>query len=117
MASPARASHGAANAAIRGQSPLQKPPSAAFAALLICGLAGCGGAPSEGDVRSALRSQMEALAGKQAAGTLDAELAKVKLVGCKADDAGGHRCDWTSSMGGGSGRFVKKDGAWVLLGG
>lgn len=97
----------------RAAPALQKLPSAAFAALAVCGLAGCGGAPSEADVRGALAAQVAAMTGQPGAGKADAD--KIKLVGCKEAD-GGQRCDWTGPMGGGSGRFVKKDGAWVLVG-
>ncbi|MGV3569871.1 MAG: hypothetical protein ACO1PB_04665 [Ramlibacter sp.] len=113
MVSSIRARVGADQAAARGQFPLQKLPSAALAALLACGLSGCGGSPSEADVRGALAAQIAAVAGQPSAAKAEAD--KIKLVGCKEAD-GSHRCDWTGTMGGGSGRFVKKDGAWVLVG-
>lgn len=78
-------------------------------------LSGCGGAPTDDDVRAALSAQMQAFGGKQAADMMKADLSKIKLLGCKASDAGGHRCDWSGPMGGGTGRFVKGDGGWVLV--
>ena len=89
---------------------------ATCAVLAALSLAACGGAPSDDDVRSALRAQVEAFAGKQSGDFVKAQFEGVKVLNCKSADAGGQRCDWTGPMGGGSGRFVKKDGAWHLVG-
>ena len=94
-------------------SVIQSVMRGAFAALAVCGLVACGDAPSEADIRGALGAQVAALVGESA--TSKSEINKIKLVGCRDAD-GGQRCDWTGPMGGGSGRFVKKDGAWILVG-
>ncbi|GAA6119233.1 hypothetical protein [Acidovorax sp. FG27] len=78
-------------------------------------LAGCGGAPDESQVRTAIAAQLEAFAGKAGAASFKDTLQELKLIGCKSSERGGYFCDWTSSMGAGSGRFVKTDGGWTMV--
>lgn len=80
------------------------------------GLAGCGAAPSEADVRAAMTRQIEEIGGKAGADMFKDEVAKMKLINCAKADVGGYRCDWTGGISGsGSGRFVKSDSGWVLM--
>lgn len=88
---------------------------AVLAALLT--LAGCGGAPSDDDVRAALNKQLVGVGGSMASDMYKEQLAKVKLIGCKKADAGGFQCDFANGAGGaGSGRFIKSDAGWVMVG-
>lgn len=90
------------------------PKAVVLAAAAI--LAGCGGAPSDDEFRSAMQAQISSVAGQPAGGALDAELAKTKLVGCAKAEPAGYKCDWTGPLGSGSGRFVKSDGGWKFVG-
>ena len=78
-------------------------------------LAGCGGAPDDSQVKAAIAAQLEVFAGKSGAASVQQMLGEVKLIGCKSSERGGYFCDWTSSMGAGSGRFVKSDGGWTMV--
>ena len=78
-------------------------------------LAGCGGAPTNEDFRTAMRAQMSAVGGKQASDIFKEELAKTKLIGCAKSDAGGYACDWNGPMGAGSARMVKGGAGWTLI--
>ena len=86
--------------------------------LLVAGifLVGCGGAPSDDDIRAALQAQIETFAGKQGSDMIKADLAKTKLIGCAKAEPAGYRCDWTGPDGSGSARFVKSDSGWKLVG-
>jgi hypothetical protein len=79
-------------------------------------LVGCSSAPAEADVKAALLKQIEAIAGKEAAKGQQARLDALKLIGCKKADSNGYVCDWTGPSGGGSGRLVKGDAGWTLVG-
>ncbi len=79
-------------------------------------LAGCGSEPGEADVKAALLKQIEAVVGKEAAKGQQAELDAVKVLGCKKAESNGYVCDWTSPSGSGSGRLVKGDTGWALVG-
>ena len=79
-------------------------------------LAGCGSEPGEADVKAALLKQIEAVVGKDAAKGQQAELDALKVIGCKKAESNGYVCDWTGPSGGGSGRLVKGDAGWTLVG-
>lgn len=79
-------------------------------------LAGCGSEPGETEVKAALLKQIETAVGKEAAKGQQAELDALKIIGCKKADSNGYVCDWTGPSGGGSGRIVKGDTGWVLVG-
>jgi len=103
---------------------------AAIAALAAIGaLAGCSSAPSDAEVREAIRGRLltfsqafspdKPLSDREAK-ELDAEVAKIKVIGCKqADQKNGFNCDWTGGdsmlLVGNSGRIVKGDAGWVLM--
>lgn len=84
---------------------------------LVLGLAGCSHAPGDAEVREALMAQAVAFGGKEAAKVVKEDIDKVKVIGCVKAEAGGFKCDWTSPMGAASGRIVKSDSGWVLVGG
>lgn len=81
------------------------------------GLVGCGQTPGEAEVREALTKQIVAVSGKDGEQTAKEELAKLKVIGCAKAEPNGFKCDWTSPSGSGSGRIVKSDSGWVLVGG
>ena len=86
-----------------------------LATLLV--LAGCGGAPSEGDVQTAMVKKLEASGAAAFYGDdVKKQLQTVKLVGCAKADAGGYKCDIANSKGGVNNlRFVKVDGNWSVV--
>lgn len=84
--------------------------------LLTAVLTGCGANPGDAEVKEALYKQIEAVLGKEGAKGQQAELDAVKVVGCKKADSNGFVCDWTGPSGGGSGRIVKGESGWVLVG-
>ena len=79
-------------------------------------LVGCGGAPSDDDIRSALQAQIEVVVGKRGGDMIKADLAKTKLIGCAKAEPPGYKCDWTGPDGSGSAWFVKSDSGWKLVG-
>lgn len=80
-------------------------------------LVACGGAPSESDVKEGVYSSMKDLVGEKGAKQQKSAVDSIKLIGCKAASSGnGYVCDWTSEMGAGSGRLVKSDSGWKLVG-
>jgi len=87
----------------------------------MCALAGCSSTPGDSEVREALKndvlSQNDKLSQKDQ-DDLAADLAKVKVVGCKpAESKNGFNCDWTgteTSFMRTSGRIVKGDAGWVF---
>lgn len=83
----------------------------------LCALAGCDSAPKDADLRQAVRSQMEAIAGKRGADGWKDELDKIKVVGCVKSDKGGYECDYSGPFGTTHGRFVKTDSGWTIVGG
>jgi hypothetical protein len=80
-------------------------------------LAGCGGTPGDAEVREAMMNQAIAFGGKQAAEGLKKDVAQIKVIACVKAEPSGFKCDWTGPMGAGSGRVVKGDSGWVLVGG
>jgi len=87
------------------------------AALSLLVLVGCSSTPGDAEVREALMAQALAIGGKEAAKMMKEDIDKVKVIGCVKAEAGGFKCDWTSPMGAASGRIVKADSGWVLVGG
>lgn len=89
---------------------------AAIGAVLT--LAACGGTPGDKEVREAMMNQMIAVGGKQAAEVFKKDVESVKVISCAKSEPSGFKCDWTGGMmGAGSGRIVKGDSGWVLVGG
>ncbi len=80
-----------------------KPFQIIFTAGALLVLAACGGAPSEGDIKTAFEKQivadakaMEQMGGKQAAGMMKGllpEIKSVKKIGCKEDGENAYKCD------------------------
>ncbi len=79
-------------------------------------LAGCGGTPGDKEMREAMMNQMIALGGKQAADGFKKEVDSIKVISCAKSEPSGFKCDWTGLMGAGSGRIVKGDSGWMLIG-
>ena len=101
----------------------------AFAALGCAMLAACSGAPSEGDIRSALDQQMKAeqeslakIGGAVLAKSMLPEVVGVKKVGCKDDGEKAYRCDvevevlqrGKTSKGPAAFRLVKLSDGWSV---
>ena len=80
-------------------------------------VAGCGGTPGDKEVREAMMNQMIAVGGKQAAEIFKKDVDTIKVISCAKSEPSGFKCDWTGSMGAGSGRIVKGDSGWMLVGG
>lgn len=95
---------------------ITKTVAALAAATAALALGGCGGAPGDTEVHEAMMRQLEAVAGKAGARTQKADIDKVKVVSCAKAEPAGYRCDWTGPMGSGSGRLVKSDSGWALVG-
>lgn len=79
-------------------------------------LSGCGGAPSDSDVRAAMLK----FAAANGAGMFGSEykdvIAKAKVVGCVKADAGGYKCDVSNAAGAVSNmRFVKTEAGWSIV--
>ncbi|KIQ21939.1 hypothetical protein RT97_27085 [Variovorax paradoxus] len=87
-------------------------------AIAACGvlLVGCGSEPGEADVKAALLKQIEAAVGQEAAKEQQTELDALNVIGCKKAESNGYVCDWTGPSGGASGRLVKGNAGWVLVG-
>lgn len=79
-------------------------------------LAGCGQTPGDAELREALLKQAVAMNGKDSEKEAKEEFAKLKVVGCAKAEPAGFKCDWTGPMGGGTGRIVKGDSGWILVG-
>ncbi len=87
-----------------------------LAGLAAVVLAGCGAAPNDDDLRSALKGQMEAVAGKTGMSMFSDSIKQAKIIGCAKSDAGGYKCDFTGMMGvAQSGRFVKSKDGWIMV--
>lgn len=82
----------------------------------VAGLVGCGGAPSDKDVQAAMYDTMRKVAGEAGAKSQQDTIDSIKLLGCKKAETNGYHCDWESKMGAGSGRLVKGESGWVLVG-
>jgi hypothetical protein len=82
-------------------------------------LAACGGSPSDDDVRHAVMSQVEGVAGQQGADMLKQDIAKLRVIGCKKADPEGYQCDVTGLpiFGGNSAsiRLVKDGSTWRIV--
>lgn len=99
---------------------MDKTKGVVVAVAAVWGLAGCGQTPGDAEVREALHSKVVAFYGKSQERneqSLKAELANVKVIGCKKSEPNGFNCDWTGGGGfGNTGRIVKSDSGWVLVG-
>lgn len=79
-------------------------------------LAGCSSPPNDEDLRSALKGQMEAVAGKTGMSMFSDSIKQAKIIGCAKSDAGGYKCDFTGMMGvAQSGRLVNSKDGWILV--
>lgn len=96
---------------------MQKKIGFIMAVMASLALIACGGTPGNAEVREALTQQAVAIGGKAGAKAMQDDIEKVKVISCTKADAGGFKCDWTSPMGAASGRIVKSDSGWVLVGG
>lgn len=96
---------------------MDKFMGAVAALILAIGLAGCGSTPGDAEVREALMAQAVAIGGKEGGKAMKDDIDKTKVIGCAKAEPSGFKCDWTGPMGAGSGRLVKGDNGWVLVGG
>lgn len=88
---------------------------AALAASLC--LSACGSAPNDADIQAALSKQLSGAGGAMASEMYKEQIAKIKVIQCAKADAGGYKCDFSNGSGGaGSGRFVKSNDGWVVIG-
>ncbi|OQW86024.1 MAG: hypothetical protein BWK72_19080 [Rhodoferax ferrireducens] len=108
-----------------------KPLHILFATGTLLMLSACGGAPSEGDIKTAIEKQMTAeakgmaqMGGKQASDMMKnllPEIKSVKKIGCKEDGEKAYKCDVemeVSQMGNTNKgiapiRFVKGSDGWI----
>lgn len=80
-------------------------------------LAGCGGgAPGDADVRAAMEKQIARIAGSEGVASQKDELAKIKVGKCAKADLGGFTCSFGTGAGSQTGRFLKGDKGWELVG-
>ncbi|QNK01258.1 lipoprotein [Dyella telluris] len=82
-------------------------------ALATLALAACSSGPSTDDVKAAVRKQMTAIGGSQAADLYAREIDAIKVLGCKSVDHG-YECDVQGVGGVQRQRFVKTDDGWAL---
>lgn len=88
---------------------------AALAALTLA-LSACESAPSDEDLRAAIKQQMAEFGGKQAVDMMAKNLDQVKLIGCKKADLPGYQCDVKGLFGSAASiRMVKSGGGWTLI--
>lgn len=108
-----------------------KPLQILFTTGILLMLSACGGAPSEGDIKTALEKQMgaetkamEKFGGKEVANMAKSylpEIKSVKKIGCKEDGEKAYKCDvemevtqmGNTNKGIAPIRFVKGSDGWL----
>jgi hypothetical protein len=88
---------------------------AALIALTLA-LSACESAPSDEDLRAAIKQKMIEFGGKQAMDMMAKNLDQVKLIACKKADSQGYQCDVKGMFGSATSiRMVKSGGGWTVI--
>lgn len=77
-------------------------------------LAACSSGPGDKDLQEAMKNSLESNGAKLDAAS-KAEIAKMKVIGCKDAGAAAYQCDAMLFGAAQSVRLVKSSGAWLLV--